>query len=128
MAPGPSFAQLVKDLGPSVVHIQVELGGGCRSLFGPGEGVREGQGTGFITSPDGYILTNDHVVGSADRIKVRLLDDREFEGKVIGSDPNTDIALIKIEDSSPLPAAPLGDSDGVEIGEWVVAIGNPFGL
>jgi S1-C subfamily serine protease len=124
--PGPSFAQLVKDVGPSVVHIQVRVGGGP-SAFGVDE-MREGQGTGFIISPDGYILTNDHVVGNAEKITVRLLDDREFEGKVIGSDPNTDIALIKIDDSSALPAASLGDSDAVDIGEWVVAIGNPFGL
>jgi S1-C subfamily serine protease len=127
-APGPSFAQLVKDVGPAVVHIQVRVAGRAPSLFGVGEEWREGQGTGFIISPDGFILTNDHVVGNADRITVRLHDDREFEGRVIGSDPNSDIALIKIDDSTPLPSAELGDSETVEIGEWVVAIGNPFGL
>src|SRR5262245_42134772 len=71
-APGPSFVQLVKEMGPAVVHIQVRVGGGPSSLFGIGEGWREGQGTGFLVSSDGYILTNDHVVGSAERIKVRL--------------------------------------------------------
>src|SRR5262245_3350330 len=128
LSPGPSFAQLVKNVGPAVVHIQVRVGGGPTSLFGFADGWREGQGTGFLVSADGYILTNDHVVGNAENIRVRLLDDREFEGKVVGTDPNTDIALIKIEDSKPLPVAALGDSDDVEIGEWVVAIGNPFGL
>ncbi|MBI4508604.1 MAG: trypsin-like peptidase domain-containing protein [Deltaproteobacteria bacterium] len=123
-----SFVELAKKFSPAVVHIDVQVGRRNPFMFGGWETYGIGQGTGFIISPDGYILTNDHVVGKASAIRVRLADDREFAGKVIGADPKTDIALIKIEDTSPLPTAPLGDSDTVEIGEWVVAIGNPFGL
>lgn len=92
-----------------------------------GKTVPYGQGSGFIISPDGYIITNHHVVAEADKIKVRLGDKSEYEAKVIGSDPNTEIALIKI-DAKNLPTLPLGDSDKLRVGEWVVAIGNPFGL
>ena len=111
-------------MSPAVVHIGVEI----RGAYDPFSGPAQGQGTGFLISPDGYILTNDHVVGSASRIKVRLEDDRVFEGKVVGTDNATDIALIKIEGSAPFPTVQLGDSDQLAIGEWVVAIGNPFGL
>ncbi|HKA87914.1 MAG TPA: trypsin-like peptidase domain-containing protein, partial [Haliangiales bacterium] len=90
--------------------------------------IGEGQGSGFMISPDGFILTNDHVVGEASDIKVALADGRELPGKVVGSDSRTDIALVKIEAKQPLPYVKLGDSDKAEIGEWVVAIGNPFGL
>ncbi len=86
-----------------------------------------GQGTGFIITKDGYILTNNHVVGDADQIIVRLHDGREFKAKRIGSDPHSEVALIKIEGDN-FPVAPLGNSDEVEVGEWVLAIGNPFGL
>ncbi|MDF7823841.1 DegQ family serine endoprotease [Pontiellaceae bacterium B12227] len=89
---------------------------------------REGQGTGFIISKDGYILTNNHVVNDADRITVILADERRFSAKVIGSDPKTEVALIKIEDPQGLPFLELGDSDALEVGEWVLAAGNPFGL
>jgi len=88
---------------------------------------QEGQGSGFIISKDGYILTNNHVVGDADVITVKIQDGREYKAEVIGSDEKSDVALIKI-DSKDLPVLPLGDSDEIEIGEWVVAIGNPFGL
>jgi serine protease Do len=83
-------------------------------------------GSGFIVSPDGYILTNNHVVDGASEVTVRLLDRREFKAKVIGRDPNTDVAVIKIE-ASGLTAAPLGDSDASRVGEWVLAVGNPLG-
>jgi serine protease Do len=86
-----------------------------------------GQGSGFIISKDGYILTNNHVVGDADKVTVKLVDGREFTAKTIGTDPHSDVAVIKI-DSENLPTLPLGDSDAIEVGEWVVAIGNPFGL
>ncbi len=86
-----------------------------------------GQGSGFIVSTDGYILTNNHVVGDADKITVKLQDGREFTAKTIGTDPHSDVALIKI-DAKGLPVLTLGDSDALEVGEWVVAIGNPFGL
>jgi serine protease Do len=86
-----------------------------------------GQGSGFIISDDGYILTNNHVVGEADVIAVKTNDGREFDAKLIGTDEKSDVAVIKI-DGRNLPTMPLGDSDKLEIGEWVIAIGNPFGL
>ena len=84
-------------------------------------------GSGVIVSPDGYILTNTHVVKDADKIKVTLSDKREFNGKVIGNDPKTEISVIKI-DGKDLPMIPVGDSDKLKVGEVVLAIGNPFGL
>ncbi len=87
-----------------------------------------GLGSGFIISPDGYILTNDHVAGNAEEIKVTLSDGRQFEAQLIGSDLVSDIALVKIETEEDLPYVPLGDSDDLIIGEWVVTLGNPFGL
>jgi len=87
-----------------------------------------GQGSGFIISPDGYILTNNHVVGEADKIVVTLQDGKEYDtAKLIGTDPKSDVALIKI-DAQDLPVIELGDSDALQIGEWVIAVGSPFGL
>lgn len=85
-------------------------------------------GSGFIISDDGYIVTNNHVIGEADKITVRLSDEEEYEAKVIGFDERTDLALIKIDPSAPLTAVPLGDSKALLVGDWVMAIGNPFGL
>lgn len=85
-------------------------------------------GSGFIIRKDGLILTNNHVIEDAEEIMIRLNDEREFKAKVIGKDKKIDIALLKIEDKGELPIAELGDSDKLEIGEWVLAIGNPFGL
>ena len=93
----------------------------------PREYKQKGLGSGFIISHNGYILTNNHVVAGADKIIVRLHDGREFKAKIVGTDPNTDIALIKI-DADNLPVLPLGDSDKLKVGELVMAIGNPFGL
>ena len=87
---------------------------------------REAAGSGFIVSKDGYILTNDHVVDGSDVVTVRLLDRREFTAKVIGTDPGTDLAVLKI-DAKNLTPAPLGDSDAARVGEWVLAVGNPLG-
>lgn len=87
-----------------------------------------GLGSGFVISPDGYILTNDHVAGNAAEITVTLADGRQFSADLIGSDLVSDIALLKIDTEEGLPYVPLGDSDDVIIGEWVVALGNPFGL
>lgn len=100
------------------------------NFFGrmPKEQKRRSLGSGFIVSEDGYILTNNHVVEKADEVTVTLLDKEEFKAKVIGNDPKTDIALIKIESRKKLPHVALGDSDALDVGEWVVAIGNPFGL
>jgi serine protease Do len=85
-------------------------------------------GSGFIIDADGFILTNNHVVENAQKIVVKLSDDQEYEAKVVGRDAKTDIAIIKINAKAALTAASLGDSDNLDVGEWVVAIGNPFGL
>src|SRR5881396_683812 len=88
--------------------------------------VEQGSGSGFIVSPDGYILTNNHVVAGADRVTVKLYDKREFTAKVAGTDPNTDVAVIKI-DAHGLPTVAFGNSDSTRVGEWALAIGNPLG-
>ncbi len=87
----------------------------------------QGLGTGFIVDKGGIVLTNNHVVEGADEIQVKLSDEREFPGKVVGTDPQTDIAVVRIN-AKDLRALPLGDSDAIAVGDWVVAIGNPFGL
>jgi serine protease Do len=91
----------------------------------PGFGPRRGEGSGFVVDPRGYILTNHHVVPGASRIRVRLADKRELTAVLVGSDPSTDLALLKV-DAQDLPAVPLGDSDRLRVGEWVCAIGNPY--
>ncbi len=88
---------------------------------------RSGQGSGFIVSKDGYILTNNHVVANADRVTVTMLDNRRFPAKVIGRDPTTDVALIKV-DGTDLPTVALGNDQTMRVGQWVIAIGNPLGL
>lgn len=88
---------------------------------------RVGFGSGVIISKDGYIVTNNHVVEGADEITVKLNDDREMKGRVIGTDPSTDLALIKIEGDD-FPTIPIGNSDALKVGEWVLAVGNPFNL
>jgi serine protease Do len=128
---------------PGVVHVQVtqssrsvssqvppELRGTpWEDMFrGQGGGApRAGSGSGFIISPDGYILTNNHVVEGADRVNVILADKREFEARVIGRDPNTDIAVVKV-DARNLPTVRMGDADGLEVGDWVLALGYPLDL
>jgi len=102
-------------------------GGRPKIRPGPQEPFGRGQGSGVIVDQKGYILTNNHVVGGADEIKVKLADKREFEAKLVGADDRSDVAVIKI-DGKDLPAAAVGDSDALEVGEWVLAIGNPFGL
>src|SRR5512138_1246635 len=139
-----SFADVAERLNPAVVNIDATTRGSARSRrFGglpvpdgpdlfdrPGgrdpQGPRRGAGTGFVIDPDGLILTNHHVVDGADRIMVRLTDGRNLHATRIGSDPDTDVALIKVQSTRPLPFAPLGDSDALRVGEWVVAIGNPL--
>ncbi|MBI2433176.1 MAG: Do family serine endopeptidase [Candidatus Hydrogenedentes bacterium] len=153
-----AFNQVAESASPAVVFIEVEknmsrgmgeMPMGSRDFFehffggpmGPGHGmpmpnqqvpedmgpVPYGQGSGFIISADGYIVTNHHVVGEADIVNVKLADGREFEARKIGSDPQTEIALIKI-DADGLPALNLANSDQIKVGDWVVAIGSPFGL
>src|SRR5688572_1028947 len=87
---------------------------------------QEGSGSGFIVSKDGYILTNNHVVDGSDQVTVRLLDRREFKAKIVGTDPNTDLAVLKIDAKNLVPA-PLGNSSTARVGEWVLAVGNPLG-
>ncbi len=87
---------------------------------------QEGSGSGFIVSKDGYILTNNHVVDGSDQVTVRLLDRREFKAKIVGTDPNTDLAVLKIDAKNLVPA-PLGNSTTSRVGEWVLAVGNPLG-
>jgi serine protease Do len=94
----------------------------------PGGFEQRGVGSGFVMNREGYILTNNHVVEDADQIKVKLANGKEYEGKVVGRDPKTDLALIKINASSDLQPLTLGNSDDLKVGSWVVAIGSPFGL
>jgi serine protease Do len=147
-----SFAPVVKKVAPGVVKVFVTSkvhnaafdGGGLpdmddffRRFFGqaPGQLPRrrmevprqQGIGSGVVATKDGYILTNNHVVDGADEVKVALQDGREFTAKVIGRDPKTDIAVIKI-DAKDLPTVPMADSEKVEVGDVVLAIGNPFGI
>lgn len=149
-----SFADLAEKLKPAVVNISTTKtvkSGGVRSPFGQGSPFdrnfggedfferffgdtpqrrfkQKSLGSGFIISHDGYIFTNNHVVEQADKILVKLSDGKEYEAKVIGRDAKTDIALIKIKSSDSLPVVETGDSDKLRVGEWVIAIGNPFGL
>ncbi len=88
---------------------------------------RTAQGSGFIISPDGYILTNNHMVEKAEKVEIELTDGRKFTAKIIGADSDSDVAVVKI-DANDLPYLELADSDALEVGEWVLAIGNPLGL
>jgi serine protease Do len=124
----------------AVVHIKVTQKGGSYGsnnifdyFFGDGSShsqqmpIRQGAGSGVIISPDGFIVTNNHVIDEADEIAVVLNDKREFKAKLIGADPSTDIALIKI-DASGLATLKFSNSDNLKLGEWVLAVGNPFNL
>ena len=154
---GKAFRSVAREISPAVVFIQVEKEVEVRSRdpwsnpfegspFGEeffrrffGEPPRgeapdrqqrrtTGQGSGFLISADGYIMTNNHVVGDADKITVQFQDGREFEAELVGADPPTDVALIRIDAREELPYIKLGDSDRLEVGDWVLAFGNPFGL
>lgn len=142
-----AFTEVAKKAVPAVVAVQVEqtVSSGMenspfddeffRRFFGPQFRPQQpqkekritGQGSGFIISSDGYILTNNHVVAEAEKITVVLKDGRKLEAKKIGTDPDSDVALIKVEGKD-FPTIEIGDSDALEIGEWVIAVGNPFGL
>lgn len=139
-----SFADIAERLNPAVVNIDATSRGSAsrRRRFGAPlpdspdlferpfdrdrEGPRKGAGTGFLIDAEGFILTNHHVIDGADRILVRLTDGRTLRAQRVGSDPDTDIALIKVESPKPLPFAMLGNSDSLRVGEWVCAIGNPL--
>lgn len=123
----PSFADLAEKLTPSVVNISSF----SQSETENGEGntpLSESLGSGFIIDGNGYIITNNHVVDKAESISITLSDNTKTEARVIGKDPKTDLALIKIETKRPLNAVEFGDSDKIRVGDWVLAIGNPFGL
>ncbi len=148
----PSFSGLVKKTSPSVVNVYTTKKAkvGSNNPFG-GRGMPRDQfddfferffegmprqqqrdqnslGSGFVISPEGNILTNNHVVAEADEINVQFSDGKKYSAKVVGTDERTDIAIIKVQSDKDLPFVPLGDSDALEIGDWVVAVGNPFGL
>ena len=140
---GNAFEAIADHVTPAVVSIQTQRirQNPRRGLQRPGiedffrnfepqpqrEEAQEASGTGFIVSKDGYIITNNHVVADADKVTVTLLDKRSFEAKVIGRDPTTDVAVIKVN-ASDLPVVTLGDDNAARVGQWVVAIGNPLGL
>ena len=136
-----SFAPLVEAASPAVVSVYVKQtvslsdqhmaipgfpffggGGGGR----PEEFERRGSGSGFVISTDGYILTNNHVVEDASELRVAMADGEELVATLVGADPEIDVALIKVDHPEPLPTLPLGDSDQLRVGDWVVAIGNPL--
>ncbi|HZN98855.1 MAG TPA: Do family serine endopeptidase [Gemmatimonadales bacterium] len=141
-----AFASIAEHVKPSVVYIksgrrpQAETREAPRMQVPPGferffrdfpplqqePRFQEGSGSGFIVSKDGYILTNNHVVDGSDQVTVRLLDRREFKAKIVGTDPNTDLAVLKIDAKNLIPA-PLGNSTAARVGEWVLAVGNPLG-
>jgi len=134
---GDAFASVAEHVKPAVVFIRSErrervstrrLPPGFDDFFGSPRRpqIEQGSGSGFIVSQDGYILTNNHVVQGADRVTVRLYDNREFTAKTVGTDPTTDVAVIKIQTGG-LPTVHLGDADSTKIGNWVLAIGNPLG-
>jgi serine protease Do len=148
----PDFVTLAKKLQPIVVNVSttqmaaepaprgrpnpeedpmeefLEKFFGQRPPSGRSQQQKQSLGSGFIIGSDGSIVTNAHVIENAKKIIVKLSDKREFEAKVLGKDPKTDVALIKIDSNGSLPTADLGDSEQLEVGEWVMAVGNPFGL
>ena len=140
--PYPSFADLVEKLSPSVVNISTtqkseDLEGGdvvnLKNLpenkqITPLEQEHYAMGSGFLLDEDGYIITNSHVIDHADKINVILSDNSQHQAKVIGTDNKTDLALIKIDTDKKLMPVTLGDSDKIRVGDWILAIGNPFGL
>ena len=140
----PDFSALVEKEGPAVVNVTAKraITAVKRSApqapppfpaplpFGqpaPNGPQQMAQGSGFIIKPDGYILTNAHVVAGSDEVSVKLVDKREFKAKVVGADPRTDVALLKV-DAQDLPTVRIGDASRVKVGQWVAAIGSPFGL
>ena len=137
----PSFADVLARAEPAVVNISTvgragEEGQGppesmqdfLHRFLGEPPAVSRSLGSGFVISADGDVVTNNHVVKGADKIRVRMATEEEFDAKLVGSDDKTDIALVHIKAAHPLPTLPLGDSESLKVGDWVLAIGNPFGL
>jgi len=137
--PPDSVADAVARVEPAVVNIDTTVRVRRRVIqdgpFGPGywgetqvEEIPQGMGTGVLVSPDGVVLTNNHVIRQAQGITVTLADDRQFPARVLGTDPLTDLAILKIDDPKPFPVAHLQSSEGMRTGDWVVALGNPLGI
>lgn len=142
----PDFTELVEELSPSVVKItatsqatastQQQIPQIFRDFFGDSlpqyrdqtPQPRSSLGSGFIISNDGYVLTNNHVIDGADQVSVRLTDGRELMAEVIGTDAQTDLALLKLEDAKLPEPVEFGDSEALKVGEWVLAIGSPYGF
>ncbi len=123
--PTPSLAPLVKAVSPGVVNVSTQDDVPGRA----GAQARKSLGSGFVIGPDGFVVTNNHVVEAAQSILVHLPDGREFTAEVVGRDAATDVALLRLQGApGDLPFCYLGDSDALEVGDWIVAIGNPFGL
>ena len=130
----PDFVEIAENTINSVVHVKNSLSNSDKItledlMFGrKQDGMQIGTGSGVIVSADGYIITNAHVIDKAEKILITTNDNKEFEANLIGSDEQNDIALLKVETENDLPYAIFGDSDATKIGEWVLAIGNPFNL
>jgi len=129
-----AFTSVAAEVSPAVVYIEVksETDKSLSFFFGPwgfeAPPEQEAAGSGFIIDAEGYVLTNAHVVARAKEIQVTLADDRAFDAEVVGIDPDSDLALLRLKDADNLPVVRLGDSDKVRVGEWALAIGSPFGL
>ncbi|MDP2308820.1 MAG: trypsin-like peptidase domain-containing protein [Pseudomonadota bacterium] len=131
--PMASLAPLVEAVEPAVVNVytsaQMQVDPRAQWMYGlPSERTVQGQGSGFVISADGYILTNNHVVKGATDVKVKFSDGLDYPAKVVGTDPDTDVALLKITRDREFPYLRLGQDDGMRVGDWVVAVGNPLGL
>ncbi len=119
------LSQLAEKLKPALVQVRVGRAG---SPAERSDESRRGTGSGFFVSEDGYLVTNAHVVESTESVQIRLADGKRFSGKVVGKDSRVDLALVKIDGASSLPVLPLGDSNRLRVGEFVLALGHPFGL
>lgn len=121
-----AIVQAVKEVGPAVVGITTKVYD--RDMFNRRVEVGQSVGSGVVFDKKGYIVTNNHVVSGSKEVNVSLSSGKTVSGKVVGTDPSTDLAVVKIEGSDDLPVASLGDSDGLQVGETAIAIGNPLGL
>lgn len=125
--PRVSLAPMIAEVGPAVVAVDTDRAA-PRQFLGMGDGAVQGQGSGFVIDDEGLVVTNHHVVDGARSVRVRLSDGRRFEAEVVGSDPATDLALLRLHGADELPAVTLGQSKSLQVGDWVVAVGNPMGL